>query len=57
MEEKKCKKCGQLLTESNYFEIPEMNEKMLKKIFHQKKYLFGIGTYCNDCTWPHHQVY
>ncbi|MDC0556280.1 hypothetical protein OAO34_00660 [Candidatus Poseidoniaceae archaeon] len=53
MEEKKCKKCGQLLTESNYFEIPEMNEKARKRI----KALFGKDDYCNDCTWPHHQEF
>jgi hypothetical protein len=51
MEEKKCKRCGQILTESNYFEIPEINEKSRKKIVPRKVELFGIGPNCNDCCW------
>ena len=61
MEEKKCKKCSQLLTESNYFEIPEMNAMMRGRISFRlglisRKYLFGEGDYCNDCCWFKHHT-
>ena len=54
---KPCEKCGQLLTESNYFEIPKKNNRKRYFFLFGKipdKHRFGIGPNCNDCTWPWH---
>jgi len=51
---KPCSKCSQLLTESNYFEIPEMNNKKRYFFFGKipESLQFGKGPKCNDCAWP-----